>query len=197
VPSDGTDLSDVKVIWEWDNLGISNEHNLKAPSRISYGSPISWGYSVKPGAVSYSWTKLLLDKSAKLTEYDDPALRKILDSGLLQLPPGKTAQEVVTDYLRELYKHIMSVLERRTSATLLKTMPIKFWFSMPAVWSNEAQHATRAAAIAAGFGSRPRDKINMIREPEAAAIACLNQFIAKGPSPLVQASGNCVSLEYF
>lgn len=147
---------------------------------------MSWGYNIKPGAIAYSWTKLLLDDQAAATEFDDPQLRSILDSGLLRLPPGKTAQEVTTDYLRELYKHTMSFLERKYSAGILRTMPIKFWFSMPAIWSDEAQYATRDAAKAAGFASRNGDQIFMVKEPAAAAIASLNQFIAKGPNKLVQ-----------
>ena len=51
---------------------------------------------------------------------------------------------------------------------------------MPATWLDEAQDATREAAIGAGFANRPMDSINIISEPEAAAICALKRLIIPG-----------------
>jgi hypothetical protein len=57
--------------------------------------------------VSYSWTKMLLDQKAVPTEYDDPDLMKAASNGLMKLPSGKTAKDVVTDYLKGMHKMFM------------------------------------------------------------------------------------------
>jgi molecular chaperone DnaK (HSP70) len=44
---------------------------------------------------------------------------------------------------------------------------------MLAIWTDMAQTATRNAAVAAGLRSCPSDTIQMITEPEAAAIAAV------------------------
>ena len=122
---------------------------------------------------SYSWTKLLLDKNTPLTKFDDNSLRDLYGDGLLNLPRGKTAQKVVEDYLRYLYRHLMHTLEKQLGQAVLKSTPIECYLTMPAIWSDQAQMATREAAKAAGFASRPGDTLAMIAEPEAAAIAAM------------------------
>ena len=67
----------------------------------------------------------------------------------------------------------MASLAKRMSEQILKVTQIGFWFTMPAIWSDEAQYATKAAAEQAGFGEREHDRISMIREPEAAALSAL------------------------
>jgi molecular chaperone DnaK (HSP70) len=174
------------VVTEWPgNSGVNNEFLEKVPSTIAYlkeNENISqtygiqgdvWGYEVKPALVSCSWTKLLLDRHARSTEYDDINLESSIESGLLRLPPGKTASSVTTDYLSKLYKHCMKILGRHY-ADLLESTPIEFWFTMPAMWSDKAQNATKMAARNAGFGSRPLDTISMITEPEAGVLAAIN-----------------------
>jgi molecular chaperone DnaK (HSP70) len=94
------------------------------------------------------------------------------DRGLLRLPSGKTAGDVVTDYLKKLHKHCMKILEKHY-ATILAVTPIEFWFTMPAIWSDQAQNATKNAALKAGFGLRDLDTIHMITEPEAGVIAAM------------------------
>ena len=187
--------SDIEVITEWpSHLHVNNSYRVKVPSRIHYGGQRSgnlWGYNIPPGSVAYSWTKLLLDQTVALDEFDDPSLRDFVGNGLLGLPAGKTPREVVTDYLSELYRHTMFVLERKITAEVLRVTPIEFWFTMPAIWSEEAQYATKNAAQRAGFQSRPKDKINMIREPAAAAIITLNELLSDDRSSLIEVSILC------
>jgi hypothetical protein len=128
----------------------------------------------------------LLDRHAKRTDYDDQGLDDIDGAGILELPPGKTAEQVVTDYLKQLYKHTMAEFNKMFHAHNMDVSPIKSYFTMPALWGIRAQNATRDAAIKAGFGTRPGDSVHMVREPEAAATACLNELIIHGPNPLVQ-----------
>lgn len=48
---------------------------------------------------------------------------------------------------------------------------VEFWFTIPESWSEQVRAATKEAAIRAGFGQRPQDKLFMMPEPEAAAHA--------------------------
>jgi molecular chaperone DnaK (HSP70) len=126
--------------------------------------------------ISYSWTKLLLDDNARASEFDDPSLRRSEGGGMLRLPHGKTAADVVTDYLRKVYDHIVIYLGNRITPELLAITPMEFWFTVPAIWSDQAKSATLAAAKAAGFASGEADRIFLIPEPEAAGIATLKGF---------------------
>jgi hypothetical protein len=133
-----------------------------------------------PPMQSCSWTKLLLDTSAADTEHDDLHLRAAIDEGMFPLPVGKAAERMCEDFLRELYNHLCSRLARSLGEQILKSTPMDCWLTVPAVWSDKAQSATRAAARAAGFGARPFDAISVISEPEAAAIAVLKGRIKPG-----------------
>lgn len=150
----------------------------------------AWGYEVLPGMKSYSWTKLLLDKKALRAEGDDPGLQKAIADGVMRLPPGKRAEDVVADYLRGIYKMFMNVIvDRLGGSDLLDITPMEFWLTVPAIWTDEAKITTREAAKAAGFGSRPGDEINLIPEPEAAAHLALKSSI-RHTSDLVQVNNS-------
>lgn len=158
----------------------------KTPSRIAYSSENKdykqnqFGFQVKPNMVSCSWTKLLLDSRSRPTEFDDPSLQRAEGHSLLRLPANKEAIEVVTDYLTELYRWIVSYMEKRISSKILEITPMEFWFSHPAIWSERAKSDTREAALRAGFGKRENDRMFLIPEPEAAAIATLKGYAEKG-----------------
>jgi molecular chaperone DnaK (HSP70) len=135
-----------------------------------------WGYQVKPSFVSCSGTKLLLEQEVDHENYDGIRLvtsENSYEKGFLRLPPGKTAGEVVADYLRKLYEHGMATLEKNSSAAHLSVTPIEFWFTIPAIWPDRTRNATIKAAKQAGFGSRPGDTISVIPESEAGVVAAL------------------------
>jgi molecular chaperone DnaK (HSP70) len=179
VTSQRSDVKDIEVVNDWPDGARATEYLEKVPSQIAYArdnikhnlDDDRWGYGVEPGMLSYCWTKLLLDARTAATNYDDPSLKEAAGGAGLRVPPGKSPVDVVTDYLKHLYKHCMDRLERKLTKGLLDASPIEFWFTMPAIWSDEAQFLTRKAAKDAGFGTRPLDSINMITEPEAAALA--------------------------
>jgi molecular chaperone DnaK (HSP70) len=127
--------------------------------------------------VRYGWMKLLLDARAKRSPYDDPGLEEDITRGEIRLPEyshGKTAEEVTADYLREVHDYAMEKLEKNFG-DVLRSTTIKFWLTRPAIWSDEAQIKTLAAAKKAGFGGREGDEIFLITEPEAAAIATMGE----------------------
>lgn len=154
----------------------------KTPTRIAYKRENSkipsnkWGFEVHPKLISYSWTKLLLDKNAVAGEYDDPALSNMSGHGMMKLPHFRDAEGVCEDFLHELYMYMSSKLCQQMTASTFENTPMECWITLPAIWSEEAKDATLQAARKAGFGNRPKDEIFTIAEPEAAAIATLKRY---------------------
>jgi molecular chaperone DnaK (HSP70) len=178
VTTDKSNIEDIIVIRSWPG----KDGEWKVPTRLAYSQENNelqknaWGYEVQPKMTSCSWTKLLLDINAKDRTYDDPNLQHAVDGGMLHLPPSVEAQQVCTDFLKELHAYMTSRMEKKVSSAVLAATPVDCWLTVPAVWSDHAQMATKQAAQAAGFGCRPQDTINIITEPEAAAIAALKLY---------------------
>jgi hypothetical protein len=177
-------FDDIKIISKWNGAQGSSS---KTPTRIAYArenQPMlenKWGFEVKPKLISYSWTKLLLDKHAMVGEHDDPALSDIADSGMLQLPSFRDAAGVCEDFLHEVYNYVAEKLRQEMTPVTFDNTAMECWITLPAIWSDEAKNATLAAAKRAGFGNRTGDEVFTIAEPEAAAIATLKNM---GPDDL-------------
>ncbi|RAH64719.1 Hsp70 family protein [Aspergillus aculeatinus CBS 121060] len=196
VGSKASELKDITVIDGWPGSRQNTSYVLKVPSRIAYAAENErtiadlWGFQVQPGMSACSWTKLLLDENTSLTEFDDRSLDEASGAGILRLPAGKTAVDVVADYLTYIYKHIMYTLARHMTPPDLAITPIEFWFTVPAIWSDQAKDVTRTAARRAGFASsrdRPCDRLFFISEPEAAAITALTKDGIEGVGASVKA----------
>ncbi|PMD64400.1 actin-like ATPase domain-containing protein [Hyaloscypha bicolor E] len=193
--SNESDLNDISTVQTWPGEGRDRDFEWKTPTVIAYGTEngfqgIKWGFTVEPGMVSYSWTKLLLDKNAPKGKYDDPTLAKIARKGMLELPRGKSAQDVCEDYLREVRKYVFARLDKEKGEDFMKLTPMECWITVPATWLDEAQDATRQAAIGAGFASRTMDSINVIPEPEAAAICALKKLTVPGTQDSLKTGDN-------
>lgn len=135
-----------------------------------------WGLMVKTESMeTFSWTKLLLGEGLKTSEFNEPALSDALNLGIFDLPEGKSPEDVVTQYLREVYQHMHKWIMQNYFPEL-DTTPIEFWITVPAVWSDKATAATRRVARFAGFGQRQQDSLSvLVTEPEAAAMGVLSQ----------------------
>lgn len=75
----------------------------------------------------------------------------------------KTPQALTTDYLTELAKHLMYTLEQRLGAAILRTIPIDFCLTVPAIWSEVAKEQTLKACKRAGLKSQ--SEILLVSEP--------------------------------
>lgn len=183
-------LHNVDVIKDWTGGLLNNEQLEKVPSRIAFSAENQglnedkWGYEVPLGTRSYTWFKLLLDSSAEETLPDNDELTTKMETGILELPENMTAEQVTAAYLSKLYSHTMEAMEKRYTASILRVTPIDFWFTVPATWQAYAVEATRTAAEEGGFGSRRGDRLSIITEPEAAAIAVLSKAMEENPELL-------------
>lgn len=182
-----SNAADFKDIHPWTkypgSATHSAEHCAKAPSWVAFKDENpeldenAWGYQIEPGMKTYAWTKLLLDDQALPTEYDDPDLNKAAGDGLMRLPVGRTAKDTVTEYLRGMHSMYTKAVIEIIGEDKLEDLPVDFWLTVPATWTERAKLITRAAAIDAGFASRPIDRLSLIPEPEAAAHLALKSSI--------------------
>lgn len=134
------------------------------------GHGYKWGFEIGDTGQRHKWFKLDLDS------WGDRALfsmgKKLPD--LQALPPSyaMSGEKLVTDYLTALRNHAEQVLKYFLPRSALRSTPIDFIITVPAVWSDAAQSKTRICAERAGMG--PASDIRIISEPEAAAIYALD-----------------------
>ncbi|KAJ9263167.1 hypothetical protein DTO195F2_3145 [Paecilomyces variotii] len=173
------DVGLVKVMRNWPGL---TENYDKVPSTISYdnetlaNSPCRWGYQVGGEMKSSTWFKLLLVQDAATEEHDDPLLRQCAGKGLMRTVAGKQPAEICRDYLRCLYNHVLETLKMECSASVLGLTRLHFVLATPAGWKDHERARIEIAAKLAGFGTRPNDKITLVTEPEAAALAAFDNY---------------------
>ncbi|KAM3433684.1 hypothetical protein MY4824_005810 [Beauveria thailandica] len=171
--------ADFKDIIPWTKypgaFSHSAEHSVKAPTRIAFAEENpdlggnAWGYQVEPGMRACALTKLLLDKSAVLSDFDDCDVYDASTNDMMRLPKGKSAKDVATEYLRQMYNMFDTSKKELFGSLNLDELPIEFWLTVPASWSETAKLLTKTAAMEAGFGNRAIDQVMLISEPEAAA----------------------------
>lgn len=86
----------------------------------------------------------------------------------------KKAVDVIADYLRFLWTHILARLKTRLTAPLLDNMVLKVVLTIPAIWDHKAQQSMLRAAKKAGiqdYRACGKTEISLIAEPAAAALA--------------------------
>ena len=170
------------VINEWPGEKGSTED--KVPTTLAYAAENieknldknKWGYEVRVGWTTYAWWKLLLDKTTKKTDFDDPLLEKAIGTRLLRLPEGKSAMEVMTDFLTPVQEYFMGKLRDAMLETALEQTPFRYVVTVPATWQHSARDETRRAVKEAGFARGDRDEIIVIDEPEAAALSVIRSM---------------------
>ena len=203
VDSTQTSLEDIDVYRNWPGKAKGQHEIWKTPSKIAYRHENThvrimsssnkdeeiWGYHITDDMDCYWWFKLRLDQDGPMTTHDDSSLASLAQTreGIMKLPAGKEPVDVCADFLRGIYNFVMSDLSRMWGAHIVEATPIDFWITHPATWSDRAKLRTKAAASRAGLGTREHDKIYMISEPEAAAVATLSKLVRPGIANQVKA----------
>jgi len=80
---------------------------------------------------------------------------------------------LTTDYLRGLKKHGDQYISEKLGDVFIRKP--QYIITVPAVWSERAQAATRQCAQNAGMGNK--NNIQIITEPEAAGIYALKNMV--------------------
>ncbi|PFH61852.1 hypothetical protein XA68_16083 [Ophiocordyceps unilateralis] len=163
---------DVEIIKTWPGgNGITSD---KVPTEIAYDTPTQdtdeprtrWGFQFRPDESRLRCIKLFLDRSQKLPFYVSRH-----DTAAQLKRYNKNVVDAVSDYLTQIYRHALDTLTRRYGESFMASTKVEFVLTCPAVWSDAAKNTTLLAAERAGMGSR--SEIQMISEPEAAAVYTL------------------------
>ncbi|KAJ5737991.1 hypothetical protein N7493_001146 [Penicillium malachiteum] len=161
----------------------SLDRSFECPSIISYpqgsNNPHQWGFGV-PKTLSnadqkFVCFKLMLDDGLERSEFYDETLEYVLCSKALQLPDGKTATSVMTDFLSEVYKFLEYALISLFGEEKFRRGAIDFYFTVPACWLHQTQDAMRMAIEDAGFGSYNLHEVKLLAEPEAAVMSVIQE----------------------
>jgi len=166
-----TGTKDVRIINDWPNPHGVLANQDKVPSAIAYdeeGEVSKWGYKVGINDTeSFRWIKIMLDPSSKYFT-EAPHIKEMLAR---MNSMGKSAEDIVTDYLTCLWKYTIDHLKRKKGNDFRELYTLKVVLTVPAVWSPLAKDKTLRAAKRAGMpvGSQ------LVTEPEAAALALLKQ----------------------
>ena len=174
-------------------------------------SVASWGFEVSRGTTEpgrkrgsrqdetepFSWFKLLLQPPIRSSEgpkaEDSPELNTIRE--LLE-KYKKSAYQVSVDYLQKLWEHTKQHLARKLGEEFSDSYEVAVILTVPAVWTPESIKMAERLAREAGFPGT----IHLLQEPEAAAIAAIQEA---GIRPLLRLNdiitvcdaggGTCVS----
>ncbi|KAN0080079.1 hypothetical protein V8E55_009645 [Tylopilus felleus] len=166
----------IQQILHWPG---SFETFRKVPTCLLYderGRVLAWGLEAKnaspmPGTVRCEWFKLFLEPRALRDE-------SAIDPRLPQLPPGKTAMNLIVDFLTCLWEYAKEEITREIGAVAdLNAADVVV--TCPAAWDAKGCDLMRVAAIEAGLVQSAhagdihwRDRLRIITEPEAAAVHC-------------------------
>ncbi|KAK1831182.1 hypothetical protein QBC39DRAFT_372068 [Podospora conica] len=168
-----TDKETIYTIKNWP--GAEDKIVPKAPTVIQYEidskTSFKWGYDVDPLADNkITNLKLLLDP-------DQPRPYLVpthVEDEMAKLP--KSPVEVISDYIGAMFKHaIVEIDSESLDPTFLDNFEKRFVLTVPAVWSDKAKNMTLEAAKRAGISH-----VEMITEPEAAALLTLDTAKSKG-----------------
>lgn len=148
------------------------------PSVLTYnskGKVTSWGYNLDSNREFVSWFKLgLSDEASARFQNEQPQRFAKLEDILARLK--KKPVDVVSDYLRCLWTHTIQVIQRSIGKQLWENITIKIVLTVPAIWDHKAQELTRRAADVAGLLARSETTLELIGEPESAALAVFEEM---------------------
>lgn len=166
----------IRLITDWPNPTASyrNPNSAKVPTLISYenGAVKKWGFDAAVAdEVSLRWFKILLEPNHKYAKI----VQEVADENKMLEDMNKSPQDVVTDYLRMLWVYTQEDIRKHKSIDW-SDQSTKVVITVPAMWSETAKLHTKRAAQAAGL---PND-VNLVSEPEAAAIAVFRDKLDKG-----------------
>jgi hypothetical protein len=162
----------LEVIRSWPSPSL--QYAEKTPTIIAYHTdPPTWGGNVKPNHhPQVAHFKLGLQPRVR-EHYNTggtPSVLAFLDPNWVNPVPGKTAVDFAADYLKCVHKYVTDIaFPRQFGETFLRGQQISYVITVPAIWKDSAKSLTRQAAERAGIPSR---KLELITEPEAAALYC-------------------------
>lgn len=155
--------------WPISKTSREGESSDKVPTKLRYnGNNAEWGFSIPVTAAPdeiIEWFKLDLDPSLQ-------SMGSVISNEAAR--GGRNVDTLVTDYISALGDHLMYTLREKLGDGVVKSTPLEFVVTVPAIWSDLAKDKTRKACQLANSLSASKAKIHLISEPEAAAIYALH-----------------------
>lgn len=145
----------------------------KAPTQVALPKDnpglldVEYGYAIQKTRIRAMWYKLLYAADGKPREADDPLLKQSV--GLL-MPSVKEALELIGLTYGLLNKHAMKTVLKRFPGVSMNELTFRVILTVPATYSDIKRNATVMIAKKHGVASGPFDSIEVISEPEAAAL---------------------------
>ncbi|KAF9878787.1 hypothetical protein CkaCkLH20_03687 [Colletotrichum karsti] len=154
--------------WPISKTVREGESSDKVPTKLRYdGDEVQWGFSIPMNAPQdevVEWFKLDLD----------PSLQSMGQAVSSEARGGRNVDKLVTDYISALGEHLLYTLREKLGEQVVKTTPLEFVVTVPAIWSDLAKEKTKLACQRASGLSKSKAPIHLVSEPEAAAIYALH-----------------------
>nr|POE77908.1 hypothetical protein CFP56_09551 [Quercus suber] len=172
---------DIKLVTRWQTRFNFTSDSAKTPTELCYdttdGKP-AWGFDIPANKEAIAWFKLLLVDQDKLPEKYRES-KQLMRARKLAADASKTPVDLVADYLRLLWKHTLDSIKRERGDVAVDGSPFRVWLTVPAIWDAISCSRMREAAEKAGilsFRSAGPTVLDLVAEPEAAALAVLDDF---------------------
>ncbi|KAJ2988293.1 hypothetical protein NUW58_g4053 [Xylaria curta] len=166
------------TLWPVSADEAPNFDSPKVPSQIAYqGENIIWGQLALDEQEPIRWFKLLLLDEKHLQPHLRNSdhlrqARKLIDQS------GRDVVTVISDYLSQLWKHVLEVIARARGQRFLSANPLHVVVTVPAIWQDIPIQRMERALDKAGILSKrpgcPDTTHTFISEPEAAALASIH-----------------------
>ena len=170
---DDFENNEINVITSWPDHG---REEAKAPTKLLYEEgKVMWGFGVPHDADPVRWFKLLLLREEDLSD----EIRQsdfVLKARKMLRETGKSATDLVADYLKGLWEHTLGTIYKTRTETVVDAYIFKVVVTVPAIWKGYARDAMEEAFEKAGIlEDRPAGATTLAfaPEPEAAALVTL------------------------
>lgn len=157
------------------------ETNLKVPSTIRYkeNNTRDWGFEASTDdPATLQWFKLLLVDDKDMTA-GIQSCSYIQEAKAALKKAGKQPQEVVRDYLSEVWEYTLKIMHKNLPSDIIDSLPFRVVLTAPAIWTKEGKAYARLEQAAEQAGIRKERNglvtdLRIVSEPEAAAFATLS-----------------------
>ncbi|KIW93344.1 uncharacterized protein Z519_05949 [Cladophialophora bantiana CBS 173.52] len=167
--------TDPEKVFTIDSWPGGDRNAPKTPTALQYGSDsvtnFKWGYELdRLEGEKIQHIKLLLDPEQPRPYF----IPTNIEVEKAKLP--KPVVDVASDYMRAIFEHAIEEIKGQFLVPeLLHTFDKRYVLTVPAIWSDKAKDMTSRAAEKAGISP-----VDMITEPEAAALFTLKDLKSKG-----------------
>jgi hypothetical protein len=170
-----SDDPDIHVYYDWPRKGNEKPY-CKTLTGLYYKRTepghldcASWGYSARSEYMDHrhpSGQGMYLTKFKLLLKKDlnDPNLAR-------SIPAPLTATGIITDYLRLIGEHALSVVRNHVGDAVFSRDSVQWCVTVPSIWDENSKQQMKACMVNAGLVGEI-EAVKVVLEPEAASFHC-------------------------